>query len=507
MASLTGHPSHLSQPETSSGSQTDLWKTLMVSYLPSKNFSPYRVNLRLRDKTKITTNTKKDQASALLCRESMFILDLLGSKPKNPEEELSIFTVLRRVVPTKETDFASFQTPVDLHFKISPVTDSGEAAASESETLSPCQSSFKIELEAKLRHDPEGVPQKTAHLMAEKDDVASQVVQAFQPPFVWTYNEDFIITKTAKDTEPKTEPSIVQPAFEFLQMTIDMAIQIRSGGTPGHHELAPQMLINPEQLGMPGTTTLDSPMIKLTARLHSLVSRYLEVKDDLPVALEQLPVLIKEIAAKAQNMVQPFMELVAALVTRAQFEKPPGFVETLDHLKEQYEILKSLAITTGTDLFDPTKVSTIKLVMWETNMYWILMLCPLDVLATLKTIASKYKFIYGESCKMTLQNPVDPQVQLVMANMLTFETFSELTEKEASKKPEPIIKKKLVCNFSAYHLFESLRFDEDDGGQSFVLQDAIGLSVQYGESSNEESVPRYIRYFTSADMSEDTMKL
>src|SRR3990167_2105565 len=240
---------------------SDVSYNLFVGYLPSKNFSAHRVKVRLIDRTRFTGTIKKNHFTDILCKQSLVVFDNKGCL--KVDKDYAVLSVGMQIAPEKVIASKTQMRALDLKFTVKPPTIDAKVDQPDPQTplaQEPTEDSqpepeqiqapkATVELEAKLRHDPEGVPQIIRCVSSEEGDVASQVVQAFQPPFVWSISDEGVSTQTAEDSEPKSQSSKAIPVSAFLQMTIAKIREANKGHERAIHALLAQLDFQIENVG------------------------------------------------------------------------------------------------------------------------------------------------------------------------------------------------------------------------------------------------------------------
>src|SRR3990167_8851874 len=152
-------------PREPSVAHSDVNYNLFVGYLPSKNFSAHRVKVRLIDTTRFTGTMKRNHFTEILCKQSLVIFDNKGCS--KVDKGYPVLNLGMQIAPTRVVGSNHRLKELDLKLTVGiqeeePKTEKPDDVSLESNEDGdpPTESKVLVELEAKLRHDPEGVPQK-----------------------------------------------------------------------------------------------------------------------------------------------------------------------------------------------------------------------------------------------------------------------------------------------------------------------------------------------------------
>src|SRR3990167_5589871 len=144
---------------------SDVSYNLFVGYLPSKNFSAHRVKVRVIDTTRFTGTMKKNHFTEILCKQTLVVFDNKGCS--KIDKGYPVLNLGMQIAPTRVVGSNHRLKELDLKLTVGiqeeePKTEKPDDIPLESNEDGdpPTESKVLVELEAKLRHDPEGVPQK-----------------------------------------------------------------------------------------------------------------------------------------------------------------------------------------------------------------------------------------------------------------------------------------------------------------------------------------------------------
>src|SRR3990167_8774328 len=508
---------------------SDVSYNLFVGYLPSKNFSAHRVKVRLIDRTRFTGTIKKNHFTDILCKQSLVVFDNKGCL--KVDKDYAVLSVGMQIAPEKVIASKTQMRALDLKFTVKPPTIDAKVDQPDPQTplaQEPTEDSQPepeqiqapqaiVELEAKLRHDPEGVPQIIRCVSSEEGDVASQVVQAFQPPFVWSISDEGVSTQTAEDSEPKLDHAKGITVSAFLQMTIAKIREANKGNMSAIHTIALELDPNNENYG--GSARLIHMNImmdlyRIETLLKAFSGHYHKVLGQImtEAAFKANEQSLQRAVHCALGILTSFKELVvlpAGVCT--DITNPEVKKLILLFINRSNKMRSLLGWSSDDGLKYASLAGEFEMLDWHSIIMNILYGLPESFIDSLEK-AIKNAYLGSRTANlleimMIGEQETEMQMMSILAGLITDRANNFMIEhvKEDGGQNYKKVKGKAVCNFSACDVPHSCRFGAD--GESLVHMDWNGISVQYGESSNDESVPRYIRYFTSADMSEDTIKL
>ena len=505
-------PDAQSEPRTP---HEDVQASLIVSYIPSKNFSPVRVKVALRDKTRFTGTIKKQHFTEIVCKQAVVVFDNKGAW--KVDKDYAVFGVGLQIAPGKMFSSKTQMQGLDLKMEIKdpePVAKPADAEAPNGEDPGAAPAvAPSIQLEVKLRHYPEVPAQKIAVISATEGDVGWQVLQTFKPPFVWSMSDKGISRQEAGDAEPKLEHRQAMTVGTFLQMIIAKISEAKQGNPDAMGSMMADLDPNAEAYGGVARTitmNLFTRQYQIRAALDALLA-----DRQTPLAPEETKKILDNLPRVYYFMIRilrPLCTYVIGPAADPEMENPPAVVELAKRFGMHAQLIHVLANLEAAQIHTLKPIlEQFKILDYSSGIFSILFGASDKFLAKLEAEVNsttedlkKKQLLWTQ---LVVEQDVDAQILAMMGAMIGDATNHYLQDKVQTEGGENYkkVQGKGVCNFSACDLPYSCRFGKD--GESMAYSDWNGSTVQYGSSETTEAPPYYIRHFTSTDLGEDAMKM